>query len=129
MSQMPYLQQRFNTYEPYATATTNQVFTPAELTDAIRLQVTNLGTTYFENTGNGFKAHVLPNLAQISPTQSILLQDFDKDNKIDILLVGNFYYNEVETGRQDAGNGLFLKGDGAGNFAPQTIRQSGFLCC
>ena len=71
--------------------------------------------------------HVLPNIAQISPTQSILLQDFDKDNKIDILLVGNFYYNEVETGRADAGNGLFLKGDGAGNFAPQTIRQSGFF--
>ena len=127
MSQMPYLRQRFNKYEPYATASTNQVFTSDEMTGALKLQAKNLGTTYFENTGNGFKAHVLPNLAQISPTQSILLQDFDKDSKLDILLVGNFYYNEVETGRADAGNGLFLKGDGAGNFAPKTIRESGFF--
>ena len=127
MSQMPYLQQRFNKYEPYATAATNQVLTSDEMTGALKLQATTLATTYFENTGNGFKAHVLPNLAQIAPTQSILLQDFDKDSKMDILIVGNFYYNEVETGRADAGSGLLLKGDGSGSFAPQTIRQSGFF--
>ena len=126
-SQMPYLQQRFNKYEPYANATTSQVFPADKMAGALKLQATNLGTTYFENTGNTFKIHVLPNIAQISPTQSILLEDFDKDNKMDILLVGNFYYNEVETGRSDAGNGLFLKGDGTGNFTPQTIRQSGFF--
>lgn len=127
MSQMPYLQQRFNRYEPYANATTSQVFTVDELSGVLKLQATTMTTAYFENTGNGFKMKALPNLAQISPTQALALKDFDKDGKMDILLVGNFYYNEVETARYDAGNGLLLKGDGKGNFKPLSVRQSGFF--
>lgn len=35
------------------------------------------------------------------------------------------YDAEVETPRNDAGIGLLLLGDGGGNFASQTIRESG----
>ncbi len=124
---IPLLNQRFNRYEPFAKATTQQMFTPDELSGALKMNATTFATSYFENTGNGFNMKALPNLAQIAPTQAILLDDFDNDGKMDILTVGNFYYPEVETGRYDAGNGLLLKGNGKGSFEPLTIQKSGFF--
>ena len=44
---------------------------------------------------------------------------------LDIIINGNDYGNEVFDGQYDALNGLMLKGDGKGNFAPQTMLQSG----
>ncbi|MFD2937296.1 RNA-binding protein, partial [Spirosoma flavum] len=41
-------------------------------------------------------------------------------------LVGNDYGGEVQAGRYDALNGLFLRGDGEGNFTAQTMATSGF---
>ena len=40
---------------------------------------------------------------------------------------GNDYGTEVSVGRYDALNGLFLKGDGKGNFHARTILQSGIF--
>src|SRR6185436_15619034 len=43
------------------------------------------------------------------------------------LLTGNFFSENVNIGRNDAGNGLLLFGDGKGNFKPCPVQQSGFL--
>ena len=53
--------------------------------------------------------------------------DYDNDGQLDALLVGNSYDNEVGTGRYDAFEGLYLKGDGRGNFVPISASESGFL--
>jgi len=42
-------------------------------------------------------------------------------------VAGNLYDAEPNTPRADAGNGLWLRGDGRGNFAPVTPTESGFL--
>ena len=57
---------------------------------------------------------------------SVFVEDFDGDGNSDILIAGNFYASEVETGRADAGNGLFMKGDGTGRFSPVHLTESGF---
>jgi len=44
---------------------------------------------------------------------------------LDVAICGNDYGNEITAGRYDAMSGLVLLGDGAGNFAPQSILQSG----
>jgi hypothetical protein len=57
----------------------------------------------------------------------MVAEDFDGDGNLDVVMNGNDYGTEVSTGRYDALNGLFLKGDGKGNFTPETILQSGIF--
>ena len=42
-------------------------------------------------------------------------------------MAGNLYESEPNTPRADAGNGLWLRGDGKGHFVPVPPVQSGFL--
>ena len=51
--------------------------------------------------------------------------DFDADGNLDVVLAGNLYNAEVETPRNDASFGLFLQGDGQGNFKAQSMIESG----
>ena len=51
--------------------------------------------------------------------------DFDGDGNLDVVINGNDFSTEVNTGRYDALNGLMLKGDGKDNFTPLSILQSG----
>ena len=82
----------------------------------------------YRNDGGGvFSATPLPMLAQIAPIKSILVQDVDGDGNLDLLIAGNLYDAEPNTPRADAGNGLWLRGDGHGRFVPVSPRESGFL--
>jgi len=39
--------------------------------------------------------HKLPNLAQVSSINQILIEDFDKDSNLDIVVAGNLYGSET----------------------------------
>jgi hypothetical protein len=54
------------------------------------------------------------------------VDDFNNDQKPDVLLAGNFYPINIQMGRNDASYGLLLTGDGKGNFHPVPAIQSGF---
>jgi hypothetical protein len=83
---------------------------------------------YLHNDGDGhFSAIPLPNAAQIAPIRSIIARDIDGDGNLDLVIAGNLYDGEPNTPRADAGNGLWLKGDGKGHFKSVSPRQSGFL--
>jgi hypothetical protein len=70
---------------------------------------------YIENLGGGhFKAHDLPDMAQVSAMNGMQILDVNADGYLDILFVGNNYANEVAMGRYDASNGGVLLGDGKG---------------
>ncbi len=127
VSQMPGLKKQFNEYKAFAAADFNQIFTPEQLKGAYTLQANNLASCYIQNDGNGkFTVKPLPPLAQMAPLNGMQVGDFNADGNLDVALLGNDYGNEVSAGRYDAMNGLILLGDGAGNFTPQTILQSGF---
>ncbi|MEM9985819.1 MAG: hypothetical protein AAF804_12085, partial [Bacteroidota bacterium] len=49
----------------------------------------------------------------------------DQDGQLDVLLGGNLFQTEIETPRNDASYGLWLKGDGAGNFEAIDAAESG----
>ena len=68
----------------------------------------------------------LDQLAQLSSINDILNCDVDKDGLLDIIVAGNLYGSEVETPRNDAGYGMFLKGSGTG-FKAWAPSQSGLL--
>ena len=119
---------RFPTYGAFATASIQQLFTPAQLQSALHYQADTFASMYLHNDGNGrFTATALPNAAQIAPIRGILPVDVDGDGQLDVLIAGNLYDAEPNTPRADAGNGLWLRGDGKGHFTPISPRESGFL--
>ncbi len=125
--QMIPMRARYQTYEDFAKATYDNLFTEEQRKDALILKASYLQSAYIENLGNGaFALRALPQLAQVAPVNGMIADDFDADGYLDVLLVANDFGNEVSVGRQDASNGLLLLGDGKGNFEPKTQVQSGF---
>ncbi len=125
-TQMPFIKNKFTSYDAFGKATLYDVYGLENLSSALHYQVNTFATTYFENKGNlQFDATPLDNMAQISSVKCQLIDDYDKDGHLDIVLAGNMYETEVETPRNDASYGLYLKGDGKGNFESVSPSMSG----
>jgi hypothetical protein len=67
----------------------------------------------------------LPIIAQTAPINAMVVNDFDYDGNLDIMITGNDFGNEINNGRYDAFNGLMLVGNGKGSFTVKTIVESG----
>ncbi|MEN8124662.1 MAG: VCBS repeat-containing protein [Bacteroidota bacterium] len=90
------------------------------------LKATTFSSSYIENLGNGkFKLTALPRSCQVSPINDILIDDFDNDDQLDALLVGNDFSAESSYGRFDALTGIFLKGN-ENKFEVIPTKESGF---
>ena len=119
---------KFPTYGSFADASIDQIFGAPLLKQALHYQVDTFASVYLHNDGGGtFSSRTLPNLAQIAPIKSILAHDVDGDGNLDLVVAGNMYDMEPNTPRADAGNGLWLRGDGKGRFTPVYPAESGFL--
>jgi len=119
---------KFPTYGSFARATIPELLGAAKLKQALHYEVDTFASVYMWNTGNGtFKSIALPNFAQIAPIKTMIARDLDGDGHLDLLVAGNLYDAEPNTPRADAGNGLWLRGDGRGGFIPVPPRESGFL--
>ena len=127
ISQISVMRLRFKRYQDYAGVTFEESFLESELEDAYVVCSERFETTYFENEGNGkFSLHTLPIEAQFGPVHGITAEDFNGDGFNDILAVGNDYSSEVSTGRYDASTGVFLLGNGKGDFSFTDLGASGF---
>ena len=82
---------------------------------------------FINNEGDGFTGAPLPIEAQLSAGFYAGVADMDNDGKEDIFISQNFYpvYNPESNPRLDAGRGLWLRGDGDGNFEPVPGHISG----
>jgi len=119
---------RFPTYGSFARASVRELFTAGQLQQSLHYQADTFASVYLHNDGGGtFSASPLPNLAQIAPIKAIITDDVDGDGHLDLIVAGNLYDADPNTPRADAGNGLWLRGDGRGRFAPVPSPESGFL--
>jgi hypothetical protein len=126
VKQMPILKKRFLFHKEYAKAEIWDIWPKKELNEALTLKMTTLEHCWWENTGGKFVQKSLPFQAQMAPVYGIICQDFNKDGHLDILMAGNKYGLEVETNPCNAGNGIFLAGDGKGHFTWIDNTMSGF---
>ncbi|MEO7174471.1 MAG: VCBS repeat-containing protein [Saprospiraceae bacterium] len=118
------LRKKLLRYQTYANATMQDIFPKEQLDKALVLNAFTFATTYFENKGNGvFFKHELPVECQFAPVKSIQITDVNQDKHLDVIMVGNGYEIEYETGRYDASQGVVLLGDGKGGF--KSLRKSG----
>ncbi|HTH58085.1 MAG TPA: VCBS repeat-containing protein [Cyclobacteriaceae bacterium] len=128
VSQMPSLKKKYLKYEDYKNAMVNDIFTPEQLENAITLNAYLFSTSLLINDGKGqFQVVALPAEAQFSPMYGICTSDFDGDGNQDILMGGNLYRVKPEIGRYDASYGVFLKGNGKGQFESVMPSASGFF--
>jgi hypothetical protein len=126
LKQMISIRKRFPNYRSFATLPMDSLLTLDQQKDALKLHANYFSSVYLKNEGkNRFTMQPLPILAQVSVLNGIAVDDFDGDGNLDVVINGNDYGTEPILGRYDALNGLLIKGDGKGNFTPQTILQSG----
>jgi hypothetical protein len=119
---------KFPNYADFSQRSVAQLFGAPQLQHALHYQTDTFASLYLQNNGNGtFTASALPNAAQIAPIRGIIAMDVDGDGNLDLIVAGNLYDLEPNTPRLDAGNGLWLKGDGQGHFTPVPPQESGFL--
>ncbi len=119
---------KFPTYASFARASVQQLFGASALKSALHYQVDTFASMVLHNDGTGhFSVSPLPLAAQIAPIKAIAVQDVDGDGHLDLIVAGNLYDTEPNTPRADAGNGLWLRGDGHGHFTAVSPRESGFL--
>lgn len=124
--QLPEFADVYKTYSTYASLGLEDVYGP-RLEGALKLEVNNFASVIMKlNTETGkFETWELPRMAQISPVNGIVAIDLNGDNLKDLVLGGNLYQSEVETGRADAGNGLVLINQGNLEFKALTVNESG----
>lgn len=127
-TQSPFFRRKFDLYSEYAATTTESFFSPTDLMDATILKATSFHSAYLENLGDGsFLVRPFDNLAQTAPVNGIVIDDFNEDSILDILMIGNDYGYEPNAGQFDAFTGLVLYGSGDGNFKIQESRKTGFF--
>ena len=125
--QMPYLKKKYLSYQKFAATSFHEMFSDALLATAEKHIANTFETCVVENLGGlKFRMKRLPVAAQFSTVNGILADDLDADGKVDLLLAGNYYPINIQMGRNDASYGLYLQGDGNGNFKPVPAIQSGF---
>jgi hypothetical protein len=126
IKQMIAMRGRFQTYRTFSQATMDKLLTKEELQGALILQANDMQSSFMKNLGNGkFELVPLPLQAQLSTVNGMVVDDFDGDGNLDVVMNTNDYGTEVSIGRYDALNGLFLKGDGKGSFVSLPLQTSG----
>ena len=124
--QIPAIEMKFKDYHSFAVSNLTDIYGEKNLENALHYQATTFASVFIENKGQEeWAMRPLPALAQISNINDFLVEDIDKDGNLDVILAGNLYDAEVETPRNDASLGLFLKGDGQGHFEALDMAQSG----
>lgn len=122
------MQNRFPSHDAYAGAALEEVLTEEERDEAYVAEAVRFESSYLENRGDGtFAVRALPIRAQTAPVFGMQSGDYTGDGVLDLLMVGNWYAPDVETGRADAFVGALLKGDGTGRFEYVPYTESGFF--
>lgn len=126
--QIPALKKKIVKYDAFAAMELKDVYGEEKLKNSLHYSADTFASVYIENLGNGqFKITDLPNVAQLSNLNDMLVRDFNGDGALDVLAVGNLYVSEIETPRNDAGTGLLLLGDGKGSFSAKRGSEIGFF--
>jgi hypothetical protein len=120
--QIPVLKKKFLYAEDFAKANLTELFTKNKLDNSDVLTANYFSNSILLNKGNlRFETHALPMEAQLSPYRDAVVINANNDNLPDILLMGNYYNNNIEMGRYDADIGTILINRGNGLFSCETI--------
>jgi hypothetical protein len=120
--QIPVIKKRFLYASDFAKAGLDEIFSADKLKNSEVLTADYFPNSILMNKGNmNFTTIPLPWLAQLSPYKDAVVVNANNDSLPDILIVGNFYDNNIQMGRNDADFGTILLNKGNGQFNCQSI--------
>ena len=120
--QMPVLKKKFLYAEDFAKAKLKDLFGSDKLNGSQILSADYFSNAIQINEGNWkFSVQALPWEAQLTPYRDAVQIDANGDQLPDILMVGNYYENNIQMGRYDADFGTILLNKGGGKFSVETI--------
>jgi len=120
--QIPSLKKKFLYAEDFAKSSLSSLFGPDKLKKADKFSADNFSNAVLINKGNlQFEIKALPFQAQLTAYRDAVIVNANNDNLPDVLMMGNYYDNNVELGRLDGDFGTILINKGEGNFEYQPI--------
>ncbi|MBK9151740.1 MAG: VCBS repeat-containing protein [Saprospiraceae bacterium] len=120
-TRMPALKKKFPDFQSFREADMLDIFGEEKLKASTVWSAVAMASCIFINDGNyNFTKQALPVEAQFSPVYCIELTDVNKDGNVDIILGGNLYGAQPETGRYDASYGNILINNGKAGFTDAT---------
>ena len=123
--QMPFIKEKFETFDEFANAKLVDVY-GEKLDTAYENEVTNFNSILLLNKGNGdFVLKELPTEAQSFPVLATVFKDLNGDGFEDCILAGNIYQTEVETPRLDFVSGVVLISNQKDGYKTMNRSESG----
>ena len=127
-SQLPFLLKKYLKHDDYKQQTVKDIFGNDELKDAIELNITNCSTSIlWNNQGGKFTQEKLSYEAQFSPVYASLLNDFNGDEKIDIIIGGNQFRAKPQTGIYTSSYGAIFENIDKDRFRVMKSEESGIF--
>ncbi|CAN5345765.1 VCBS repeat-containing protein [soil metagenome] len=122
------IDQQFSTFASFANVTIEEIFDADKLEEGYHFQADTFASLMLTNQGNGtFNTSELPEWAQLSPIKAMVTHDVENNGNLDLIIGGNIYDIHPDVARSDAGNGLWLRGDGKGELTPIHASESGLF--
>ncbi len=123
--QMPFISEKFPTYNEFANSTLEDIYGD-KIHTAYQREANQFKSLVLLNNGNGsFNTIELPNIVQTLPVLSMDILDYNKDGYEDLVLAGNIYDTEVETPRLDNPFALILQSNQKDGYTPILPKDSG----
>jgi hypothetical protein len=133
-SQSNYFSAKYSDYATFSFASIDDIFNKDILKRLeFKLYVNTTSSYVLWNDKGSFRWEKLPVLMQVSPVKKMIVQDLNGDSWPDVLVGGNDYSYDIETGYYDANKGIVLlnkgknKEPGMSSFDLLTPSQSGIL--
>ena len=95
--QMPFIKQKFNSYDLFAHADVQSIYTPEKLANALQYEAHTFASSVLTIENGHFTLQALPNSFQTGPINAFLIDDFNNDGAVDVFCFGNKFEAEVET--------------------------------
>jgi len=119
---MPVLRKKFLYAGDFAKSSLSEIFEEDKLKEASVFTADYFANAILINKGNlQFDLQPMPWQAQLSPYKDASITDANGDGIPDILLMGNFYDNNIQIGRFDADFGTVLLNKGKGDFVAESL--------
>lgn len=120
--QIPVIKKQFLYARDFAKASLEQIFTREKLKNSDTLTANYFSNAVLINNGKlKFTVQAMPWQAQLSPYRDAVVVDANGDGLPDILLVGNYFENNIQMGRNDADFGTILLNRGHHKFEAESL--------
>ena len=125
--QMPFIKDKFPSYDEFAKASLEDVYGD-KLNTSVQAEANTFQSILLINKGDGvFEKATLPSSAQSFPLLTAVYYDVNNDGFEDAIIAGNIYDMEVETPRLDGGSGMVLLSNQVDGYTLVSAAETGLF--